>query len=87
MEKDLKKELKKFLNNFNASEINHYFACDFSDDWDNYYIKNNYSNIEVVLQYLNDTFIDIDVDYRDTKSFEPMVKNTLEKALEMLDTK
>lgn len=85
MKKDLKDELEKFLTNFNAREINHYFACDFYDDWDNYYIKNDYPNIEIVLQYLNDAFIDIDVDYRDTKDFDGMVKRTLEKALKMLD--
>ena len=85
MEKDLKHELKSFLKNFNAESINNYFACDFSDDWDTYYIHNKYSNIEDILQYLNDIFIDIDLQYRDTDMFENMVRNALENAINMLE--
>ena len=74
-----------FLDNFDAKNINEYFATDFSDDWEDYFMKENNSNIEEVLQYLNDHFIDIDVDYRDTKEFESKVKKTLKKAIEILE--
>ena len=83
--KNLKVMINNFLDNFNAKKINEYFATDFSDDWEDYFIKENYSNIEEVLQYLNDNFIDIDVDYRDTKQFESKVKEMLNKAIEMLE--
>lgn len=84
--KKLKEMLNNFLNNFNAEDINEYFATNFYDDWDNYYIKENYSNIEEVLNYLNDTFYDIDIDYRDTKKFESKVKETLKNAIKMLES-
>ena len=82
MEKNLKKTLTEFLNDFDAKEINEYFANGFDDDWDEFYSK---ENVDEVLEFLNDKFIDIDVDYRDTKYFEKMVRETLEKALKMLD--
>ena len=81
MERDLKIVLENFLNNFNAHDINEYFANDFIDDWDSY-LKNN-TPIDV-LEYLNDNFYDIDIDYRDTNMFDSKIKETLTKALEML---
>lgn len=85
MERTIKEQLNYFLNNFNAKEINHYFAVDFSDDWDNIYIKEKYSNIEEVLSYLNDSFIDIDLKYVDTDVLdEEEIRKILIKALEML---
>ena len=81
-EKNLKKLLENFLNNFNANDINEYFANDFSDDWD-IYLKDN---IPVdILIYLNDAFCDIDIDYRDTDMFETRIKETLRTALELLE--
>lgn len=82
MEKNLKKTLTEFLNDFDAKEINEYFANGFDDDWDEFYSK---ENVDEVLEFLNEKFWDIDVDYRDTKYFEKMVRETLEEALKMLD--
>lgn len=84
MERDLKTVLQSFLNNFDANNINNYFANDFSDDWD-IYLKNG-TPIDV-LEYLNDSFYNIDVDYRDTDIFEEKVKEALTHALKLLDAK
>ena len=79
--RDLKTVLTNFLNNFNAYDINEYFANGFSDDWDNY-LKTG-TPIEV-LDYLNDSFYNIDIDYRNMEMFEGKIKETLNKTLEML---
>ena len=86
MDKDLKAFLIRLLNKFNSREINEYFSNDFIDDW-KWYFNNPkvYPKMVEVLQYLNDTFYDIDVIYRDTDKFEEMVKETIEKAIEMLN--
>lgn len=77
--------LKKFLSDFDAEKINNYFATDFGDDWDEYLVDDE---LESVLQYLNDCFIDIDIDYRDTNQFERKVRETLQTAIKMIeDTK
>ena len=82
MERDLKIVLQSFLNNFDANNINNYFANDFNDDWD-IYLKNG-TPINV-LEYLNDSFYNIDVDYRDSDMFEEKVKEALNQALKLLD--
>lgn len=82
MERNLKDKIKDFLNSFNAKEVNEYFANDFDSDWDNY-LKSNIPT--KVLEYLNDSFIDIDINYRETEYFDKKVKETLETALKMID--
>lgn len=84
MEKDLKVIILEFLDNFNASEINEYFANDFVDDREKYF---NEKESQEVLEFLNDTFIDIDVDFRDKKDFEEKVLETLQQAIKMIDAK
>ena len=85
MEKhSLKKQLQEFLDNFNAEEINTYFARDFSSEWD-IFLSNN-QKVEPILEYLNDTFIDIDIDYRETEEFDTKVRETIQKAIEMLNS-
>ncbi len=83
MEKDLKELIINFLNNFNAKKINDYFANDYCDDWDIF--SKNISN--EVLEYLNDSFYIIDTQYIDKDNFESKIKETLRKALDMIDTK
>lgn len=79
----LKKMLNSFLNHFNAEVINNYFASEFGDDWDSFLED---SDIESILQYLNDSFIDIDVDFRETNQFEYKVKETIKTAIKMLES-
>lgn len=81
MESNLKDKVNYFLNNFNAVEINEYFCNgSFVDDCIKYYDNNSPASI---IDYLNDTFLYIDMDYRETDKFSDMVKGTLETALKM----
>lgn len=82
MEKNLKEVITDFLKDFNAKDINDYFANDFCDDWDKF-VKNTPKE---VLEFLNDNFYIIDTQYMDSDNFESKVKETLKKALEMIDT-
>lgn len=82
MEKTLINKLKYFLNNFNAVDINEYFNNgSFEEDCIKYYDNNTPKDI---LEYLNDTFMDIDIDFRDTDKFEDKVKETLNIVIEKL---
>ena len=63
-------------------EVNEYFANDFAEDYNYYEKERNNTN---VLKFLNDEFIDIELDYSRTKEFDNKVKNTLDRALSMLD--
>jgi len=82
MEKDLRELINDFLNNFDANKINDYFANDFCDDWD-MFLKNTPENI---LEFLNDEFYIIDTQYIDSKDYVLKIKETLKKALKMIDT-
>ena len=80
----LKDKLESFLVNFDAWKINEYFANgEFVDDCDAYFEQNEPTE---VLDYLGDSFCDIDIDYRDTNQFAVKVKETILIALEMLET-
>ena len=81
MEKNLKNKLQE-LKKMKSYEVNEYFANDFAEDYDYYEKERNNTN---VLKFLNDEFIDIDLDYSRTKKFDNKVKNTLDRALSMLD--
>lgn len=83
MEKDLRKLINDFLSDFDANKINDYFANDFCDDWD-IFLENTPKNI---LEFLNDEFYSIDTQYIDNKNYEKKIKETLKKALKMMDTK
>lgn len=74
-----------FYDNFEeygAYEINEYFNSEFGDDYDSFALDEK--NLEA-LNYLNDEFIDIDIDYHNSIEFDIKVKKTLEKALEILN--
>lgn len=81
MEKDLKEKLLFLKANCNPYEINEYFAVEFADDYDAF--AQDKSNIEA-LDYLNDEFIDIDVDYSHTDEFDSKVIETIDEAINML---
>lgn len=85
METDLRNKLLMFYDNFEdygAYEINEYFNSEFGDDYDSFALDEK--NLEA-LNYLNDEFIDIDIDYHNSIEFDIKVKKTLEKALKMLN--
>lgn len=67
--------------NCNPYKINKYFAVEFADDYDVF--AQDKKSIEV-LDYLNDEFIDIDVDYSHTDEFDSKVKGTIDEAINML---
>ena len=80
----LKNKLESFLIDFDAIAINEYFANgEFVDDCDAYFEKNEPTDI---LDYLTESFYDIDIDYRDTNQFTNKVKETILATLEMLKT-
>lgn len=81
LEKNLKEKLLFLKANCTPYEINEYFAVEFADDYDVF--AQDKKSIEV-LDYLNDEFIDIDVDYSHTIEFDSKVKETIDKAINML---
>lgn len=81
MEKNLKEKLFFLKANCNSYQINEYFAVEFADDYDVF--AQDKSNIEA-LDYLNDEFIDIDIDYSHTSKFDSKVKEVIDKAIDML---
>lgn len=84
MGKNLKEKLLFLKANCNPYEINEYFAVEFADDYDVFAQDKN--NIEA-LDYLNDEFIDIDVDYSHSIDFNSKVKGTIDEAINMLSCK
>lgn len=81
MEKNLKEKLLFLKASCNPYEINEYFAVEFADDYDVF--AKDKSNIET-LDYLNDEFMDIDVDYSHTDEFDSKVRESIDEAINML---
>lgn len=81
MEKNLREKLLFLRAICNPYEINEYFAVEFADDY-NVFAQDK-SNIEA-LDYLNDEFIDIDVDYNYRDGFDSKVRYTIDEAINML---
>ena len=81
LEKNLKEKLLFLKANCKPYEINEYFAVEFADDYDVFAQDKN--NIET-LEYLNDEFIDIDVDYSHSSAFDSKVRETIDEAINML---
>lgn len=81
MGKNLKEKLLFLKENCKPYEINEYFAVEFADDYDGFAQDKN--NIEA-LDYLNDEFIDIDVDYSHRDDFDSKVRGTIDEANNML---
>ena len=81
LEKNLKEKLLFLKANYKPYEINEYFAVEFADDYKVFAQDKN--NIEV-LDYLNDEFIDIDVDYSLRDDFDSKVRETIDEAINML---
>ena len=82
MEKNLKEKLLFLKSNCSAYEINEYFATEFADDFDEFGKEKD--NVRI-LNYLNDEFIDIDIDYSQTKEFASKVKEVVDEAINMLN--
>ena len=75
MGKNLRDLLLQMKFSMTAKDINNYFATDFYRDFK---VKGK------VLNFLNEEFYSIDVDYYDSPDFEERVLKTIDKAIEML---
>lgn len=69
--------LNELLRENDVEKINHYFAFEF---WDDYPDED-----EAVLDYLNESFYDIDMMWSDDKDITEITYETLRTAINMLD--
>lgn len=85
MERTLKQVLVEYIKNFEkygAYSINEYFNSDFGDEYDLFELDEK--NIKA-LEYLNDEFIDIDMNFLSTVQTENKVKKVLSNALGLIN--
>lgn len=78
MEKILK-EILLDLRYESPYRINEYFATEFAEEYDRLEKQENQS----VLEFLNDSFIDIDVDYDGSEAIGAKIIDTINKAISM----
>ncbi|WP_077074661.1 hypothetical protein [Aedoeadaptatus urinae] len=79
MEKTLK-EILLSLTSKSPYYINEYFAIEFAEDYERLErIKEN----RPILELLNESFFDIDVDYDGTSAMDTKIIDTLKKAISM----
>lgn len=79
MEKTLK-EILLSLTSKSPYYINEYFAIEFAEDYERLErIKEN----RPILEFLNESFFDIDVDYDGTSAMDAVIIDTLKKAISM----
>lgn len=79
MEKTLK-EILLSLTSKSPYYINEYFAIEFAEDYERLeIIKEN----GPILEFLNESFFDIDVDYDGTSAMNAKIIDTLKKAISM----
>ena len=60
--------------------INEYFATDFAEDYER--LEKNKEN-RPILEFLNESFTDIDVDYDGSSAMDAKIIDTLKKAISM----
>ena len=75
---NIKKQLQSLLT-MNAIEVNHYFASNFWDEYQN--------EDEDVLEFLTEKFFNIDMQWHDNKDIEKTVRKTLNDAIQMIERK
>lgn len=61
-------------------EINEYFATDFSEDYEQF---EEFKMNRQVLEFLNDSFMDIDIEFDGAEEMNKKVLETLSKAISM----
>ena len=76
---DLKEKLIDLLENDDAISVNHYFGFNF---WDEYPDED-----EDILDFLSETFYDIEMLWVDDKDIENPVKKALKAAIQMIEKK
>lgn len=79
----LEKTLKEILLSLTSKSpycINEYFATDFAEDYER--LERNKEN-RAILEFLNDSFTDIDVDYDSSSAMDAKIIDTLKKAISM----
>ena len=80
MEKTLK-EILLSLTSKSPYYINEYFAIEFAEDYERLErIKEN----RPILEFLNESFFDIDVDYDGASAMDAKIIDTLKKAMHIL---
>lgn len=79
MEKTLK-EILLSLTSKSPYYINEYFAIEFAEDYER--LERNKEN-RPILEFLNESFIDIDVDYDGSSAMDAKIIDTLKKAISM----
>lgn len=65
-------------------KINEYFATDFSEDYERF---EKFKVNSQVLEFLNDSFTDIDIDFDGSEEMNKKVVETLSKAISMCKDK
>lgn len=78
MDKTLK-DILLDLRSESPYRINEYFATEFADEYDRLEKQENQS----VLEFLNDSFTDIDVDYDGSEAIAAKIIDTINKAISM----
>lgn len=82
-EQPLEKTLREILLSLESRSpycINEYFATDFAEDYEK--LERNKEN-RPILEFLNDSFTDIDVDYDGSSAMDAKIIDTLKKAISM----
>lgn len=79
MEKTLK-EILLSLTSKSPHYINEYFAIEFAEDYER--LEKNKED-RPILEFLNESFIDIDVDYDGSSAMNAKIIDTLKKAISM----
>lgn len=83
MEKTLK-EILLSLESRSPYCINEYFATDFTEDYER--LERNKEN-RTILEFLNDSFTDIDVEYDGSSKMDEIIIDTLRRAISMCNEK
>lgn len=81
MEKTLR-EILLSLKSKSPYSINEYFAIEFADDYER--LEKNREN-KPILEFLNESFTDIDVEYDASSRIDEIINDTLRKAIRMCD--
>lgn len=81
MEKTLR-EILLSLTSKSPYNINEYFAIEFADDYER--LEKNREN-KPILEFLNESFMDIDVEYDASSRIDEIINDTLRKAIRMCD--
>lgn len=81
MEKTLREILLSLISK-SPYNINEYFAIEFADDYER--LEKNREN-KPILEFLNESFMDVGVEYDASSRIDEIINDTLRKAIRMCD--